>query len=112
VLALVPPATPQSWRASRSRVPQPGATAAANGGVHALPAVVSREAVRDAGLVELRDYLGLGELGAGDQLKQVEGCTVEGVGTVARRCGSKCSDFGSQSGVAERTAGCSSRCGI
>jgi len=48
---------------------QPGATAAANGGVHALQAIVSDKAVRDAGTLQRGDHLALGELTAGDQLK-------------------------------------------
>ena len=65
-----------------------------------FPSLISGEAVRHAGLLERRDHLGLGELAAGDQLKEAKGGAVERVVAAAGRCGSECSDLGSQSGVA------------
>jgi hypothetical protein len=48
---------------------RPAISGAANGGVHALQAIVSDKAVRDAGTLQRGDHLALGELTAGDQLK-------------------------------------------
>ena len=78
-------------------IPAPRPTA--DGGVHALPAVVSGEAVRDAGPLQRRDHLGLVELAAGDQLKQVEGCAVERV-----RCGEPGGVAGRASEISARRA--------
>ena len=56
-----------------------GAAAAADGGLHACPAVVFGEAVSGASALQRGDHFGLVEFATGDELKKTEAGAVEGV---------------------------------